>query len=57
MIHQKLVPTDKRRLFLRSIIETGKKHGMISMTEFSNILLKTETISEGIAKSILTNYE
>jgi len=43
--------------FLRSIIETGKKHGMITMAESVNTLLEGGTISEGIAKSVLANYK
>lgn len=42
--------------FLRSIIETGKKYGMITMVESVNALLKRKIISEGVAKSILVNY-
>lgn len=47
----------KGGFFLRSIIETGKKHGMIAMAESINALLKGKIISEGVAKSILVNYE
>ena len=43
--------------FLRSIIETGKKHGMMTMVESVNTLLEDGIISEGIAKSVLANYK
>lgn len=43
--------------FLRSIIETGKKHGMMTMAESVNTLLERGIISEGIAKSVLANYK
>jgi len=43
--------------FLRSIIETGKKHGMMTMAESVNALLEGGIISEGIAKSVLANYK
>jgi len=42
---------------LRSIIETGKKHGMITMSESVNTLLEGGIISEGVAKSVLVNYK
>lgn len=47
----------KGGFFLRSVIETGKKHGMITMAESVNALLEAGTISEGVAKSILANYK
>jgi len=47
----------KGSFFLRSIIETGKKHGMITMTESVNTLLEARIIGEGVAKSILVNYK
>ena len=47
----------KGGFFLRSVIETGKKHGMITMVESVNALLEAGIISEGVAKSILTNYK
>lgn len=47
----------KGGFFLRSVIETGKKHGMITMAESLNALLQAGTISEGVAKTILANYE
>jgi len=47
----------KGGFFLRSIIETGKKHGMITMVESVNTLVKQKLIDEGVAKSILVNYE
>ena len=47
----------KGGFFLRSVIETGKKHGMITMTESVNTLLEQGIISEDVAKSILANYK
>lgn len=41
---------------LRSVIETGKKHGMVTMAQSINSLLEAGIISEDIAKSILINY-
>jgi len=46
----------KGGFFLRSVIETGRKHGMVTMVESINTLLDAGTISEGVAKSILANY-
>ena len=43
--------------FLRSVIETGKKLGMVTMLESVNALLQAGTISEGVAKSVSSNYE
>jgi twitching motility protein PilT len=43
--------------FLRSIIETGKKHGMVTMEDSVNNLLKDKLITEGLAESILVNYK
>ena len=43
--------------FLRSVIETGKKHGMITMVESIEALLKQKLITEGVAESILVNYK
>jgi twitching motility protein PilT len=43
--------------FLRSIIETGKKHGMMTMLESVSTLLESGIISEGIARSLLANYK
>jgi len=43
--------------FLRSVVETGKKHGMMTMSESINALLEAGTISEGVAKNVLANYE
>jgi twitching motility protein PilT len=43
--------------FLRSIIETGKKHGMVTMTESVNDLLEKKIITEGVAKSVMVNYK
>jgi len=42
---------------LRSVIETGKKHGMITMAQSINSLLEDGIISEDVAKSILINYK
>ena len=47
----------KGGFFLRTVIETGKKHGMITMSESVNALLEAGVISEGVAKSILANYK
>jgi len=47
----------KGGFFLRSIIETGKKHGMVTMVESVNALVEGKIISEGVAKSVLVNYE
>ncbi len=43
--------------FLRSIIETGKKHGMITMAESVGSLFKEGLITEGVAKNVLVNYK
>ena len=42
--------------FLRSVIETGKKYGMITMVDSINELLAEKIISEDAAKSVLVNY-
>ena len=47
----------KGGFFLRSVIETGKKHGMITMAESVTALLEAGTISEGVAESVLANYK
>ncbi len=47
----------KGGFFLRTVIETGKKHGMITMAESINALLEAGTISEGVATSVLSNYK
>ena len=47
----------KGSFFLRSVIETGKKHQMVTMVESINTLLDAGIISEGIAKNVLSNYE
>jgi len=47
----------KGGFFLRSVIETGKKHGMVTMVESVNVLLEAGIITEGAAKSVLANYE
>ncbi|MBA7653267.1 Twitching mobility protein [subsurface metagenome] len=47
----------KGGFFLRTVIETGKKHGMITMSESVNALFEAGIISEGVAKSILANYK
>ena len=47
----------KGGFFLRSIIETGKKHGMVTMLESVNTLFDEGIISEGVAKSVLANYK
>ena len=43
--------------FLRNVIETGKKHGMVTMVESVNHLLEKKIITEGVAKSVLVNYK
>jgi len=43
--------------FLRNVIETGKKHGMMTMVESVNHLLEKKIITEGVAKSVLVNYK
>jgi len=47
----------KGGFFLRSIIETGKKQGMVTMVESVNSLFEQGIISEGVAKTVLANYE
>jgi twitching motility protein PilT len=47
----------KGGFFLRTVIETGKKHGMVTMAESINALLEAGTISEGVATSVLSNYK
>ncbi len=46
----------KGGFFLRSVIETGAKHGMITMLSSIDALLKQKIISEGVAKSVAANY-
>jgi len=47
----------KGGFFLRSVIETGKKHGMVTMQDSINAFLEKNIISEGIAESVLANYK
>ncbi len=47
----------KGGFFLRSVIETGKKHGMTTMLESLNSLLEEGKISEDVAKAVSINYE
>ncbi|UCF17242.1 MAG: PilT/PilU family type 4a pilus ATPase [Phycisphaerales bacterium] len=47
----------KGGFFLRSVIETGRKHGMMTMLESLNSLLEAGTISEDVAKAVSINYE
>lgn len=47
----------KGGFFLRSVIETGKKHGMTTMLESLNALLEARKITENVAKAVSTNYE
>ena len=47
----------KGGFFLRTVIETGKKHKMVTMVESVNALLEAGTISEGVAKTTLANYK
>ncbi|MHC4620680.1 MAG: type IV pilus twitching motility protein PilT [Planctomycetota bacterium] len=42
--------------FLRSVIETGKKHGMVTMVESVGKLLEGGIISEGVAQAVSANY-
>ncbi len=43
--------------FLRTVIETGKKHKMNTMAESINTLLEAGTINEGVAESVMSNYK
>jgi twitching motility protein PilT len=43
--------------FLRTVIETGKKHKMMTMAESINSLLEAGTINEGVAESVMKNYK
>jgi len=47
----------KGGFFLRTVIETGKKHGMVTMAESVNALLEAGTINEGVAESVMANYK
>lgn len=47
----------KGGFFLRSVIETGRKLGMVTMEESINRLLEQKIINEGVAKSVLANYK
>jgi len=47
----------KGSFFLRSVIETGKKQGMVTMLESVNTLLEQKVISEGIAKRVIAAYQ
>ena len=47
----------KGGFMLRSVIETGRKHGMQTMVDAINDLLEKKVISEAVAKSVLVNYE
>lgn len=47
----------KGGFFLRSIIETGKKQGMMTMAESVNALLEKGIITEGVAKAVVVNYK
>jgi twitching motility protein PilT len=47
----------KGGFFLRSVIETGRKLGMVTMEESINTLLEQKLISEGVATSVLANYK
>lgn len=42
--------------FLRSVMETGKKHGMRTMSESIGELVEEKKISEDVAKHILASY-
>ncbi|MBL7107198.1 MAG: PilT/PilU family type 4a pilus ATPase [Phycisphaerae bacterium] len=43
--------------FLRTIIETGKKFGMVSMSESVNTLLEKQIITQAVAESVMVNYK
>jgi len=43
--------------FLRGIVETGQKQGMVTMVQSVNKLLEEGIISEGVAKQVLANYK
>jgi twitching motility protein PilT len=43
--------------FLRSVIETGKKHGMVTMEDSINTLLEQKLITDLTAKRVLANYK
>jgi len=47
----------KGGFFLRTVIETGKKHKMVTMVEAVTALLDAGTITEGVAKAVMSNYE
>ena len=47
----------KGGFFLRTVIETGKKHKMNTMIESLNDLLNAGIITEGVARSVMSNYE
>ena len=47
----------KGGFFLRTVIETGRKLGMVTMEESITALLEQKLISEGVAKSVLANYK
>ncbi|MHC4843032.1 MAG: type IV pilus twitching motility protein PilT [Planctomycetota bacterium] len=47
----------KGSFFLRSVIETGKKQGMVTMLESVATMLEQGIISEGIAKRVMASYQ
>ena len=47
----------KGGFFLRSVIETGKKHGMVTMEDSINALLEQKLITEIVAKRVMANYK
>jgi twitching motility protein PilT len=47
----------KGGFFLRNVIETGAKHGMITMVSSIDAMYKQKIISEGVAQSVLANYK
>lgn len=47
----------KGSYFLRSIIETGKKHGMVSMQESLDDLLQRKLVSENVTEAVRENYK
>ena len=46
----------KGGFLLRSVISTGKKHGMVTMAESVKKLLDEGLITEEVAKPVLANY-
>jgi twitching motility protein PilT len=47
----------KGGFFLRSVIETGKKQGMVTMEDSLNALLEQKLLSDVAAKRVMANYK